>query len=259
MVVNLIAGILTGFIVSIPPMGPISFAMISKGFKSEITEGRVIALGAAFMDFFYCLIAFSGISLIISLFPTVAADFYYRNAYTIEIVLTFSGCIVVIIYGLKIIRSKHTYDKLEAKESAKLNTALINASRLKEKAESMSKILKVPEKSNSHFIGLFFMGVFLCLSSLTLPASWIVLIGYLNGFNFLNTSFLGGLLFALGAFIGTFGWFYTLLKLISGNKKLINQSTVNVLNIFAGIILLSLGVFLFGKASISLYTIIIIL
>lgn len=255
MIINLIAGIVTGFIVSIPPMGPIAFAMISKGFKNEIKDGKAIALGAAFMDFFYCLIAFSGITLIVSLFPSVAADFYFRNTYTIEIVLTFAGCAVVILYGLKIIRTKVTYDKLEAKESAKLNSALLNASKLKEKAESMSKILKVPEKNNSHYIGLFFMGVLLCLSSLTLPASWIGLIGYLKGYHFLTSSFLGGLLFSVGAFLGTIGWFYTLLKLITGNKKLINQKTINKLNIVAGIILLLLGVFLFIKAAISVINI----
>src|SRR3970282_1454335 len=111
MIINLIAGILTGIIVSIPPIGPIAFAMISKGFKNEVREGKAIALGAAFMDFFYCLIAFGGINLIISFFPLVVSDFYAKNAYMIEIVLTFSGCIIVMIYGLKILRSKITYNK----------------------------------------------------------------------------------------------------------------------------------------------------
>lgn len=97
LIINLIAGILTGFIVSVPPMGPIAFAMISKGFKNEVREGKAIALGAAFMDFFYCLIAFGGITLIISFFPSFASDFYARNTYLIEIVLTFSGCAIVII------------------------------------------------------------------------------------------------------------------------------------------------------------------
>lgn len=251
MFINLILGILTGFIVSIPPMGPIAFAMISKGFKNEIKEGEAIALGAAFMDFLYCLIAFSGISLIISFFPSVVGDFYTENSNTIEIILTFAGCIIVIIYGLKIMRSKITYEKLEKKESSKLHSAVVNANKLKEKASRVSKILKVPEKAKSNLIGLFFMGVMLCLSSISLPASWIALIGYLKGFSFLDSSFLGGLLFSVGAFVGTFGWFYALMKLITGNKKLINQSTINVLNIVAGIILLTLGVFLFFKALIS--------
>ena len=123
-IINFIAGILTGFIVSIPPMGPIAFAIISKGFKNEIKEGKAIAFGAAFMDFFYCLIAFAGITLIISFFPSVVGDFYSKNSNTIEIVLTFTGCAIVIIYGLKIMRSKITYNKLEAEESAKLNSAI---------------------------------------------------------------------------------------------------------------------------------------
>ena len=253
MIINLIAGILTGFIVSIPPMGPTAFAIISKGFKNEMKEGKAIALGAAFMDFSYCLIAFGGISLIISFLPSAAADFYAKNAYVIEIVLTFSGCAIVILYGLKMMRSKITYSKLEAAQSAKFNSALAKASHLSEKAIKIAKKLKVPEVNKSNSFGLFFMGVLLGMSSLTLPASWIALIGYLKGHNFLNSSFLGGLLFSAGAFTGTVVWFCTLLKLITGNKKRINPATVNKLNIIAGVILLMLGVFLFVKAAISVF------
>jgi threonine/homoserine/homoserine lactone efflux protein len=253
MIINLMAGIATGFIVSIPPMGPVAFAMISKGFKNEIKEGRAIALGAAFMDFAYCLIAFSGITLIISIFPSGAADFYTKNTRLIEIALTFAGGAVVIFYGLKIMRMKITYNTLETEESAKLDSALAKANRLKEKAEHVAMHLKVPKIKKSNLIGLFFMGVLLCITSLTLPASWIALIGYLKGYHFLNSSFLGGLIFSIGALAGTFAWYYALLKLITGNKKRINQATVNKLNIIAGVILLALGAFLFAKAVVSVF------
>lgn len=252
MIVNLLAGIITGFIVSIPPMGPVAFALISKGFKNEVKEGKAIALGASFMDFFYCLLAFGGISLIISFLPSAASDFYLNNTYIIEIALTFAGCAVVIIYGLKIMRSKITYSKLEAVKTAKYNSAVVKSGRLSEKALMVAKRLRVPEIKDSNLFGLFFMGILLCLSSLTLPASWLALIGYLKGYNFLDSSFAGGLLFSAGAFIGTFGWFYLLLKLITGNKKRINPETVNKLNVIAGIILLLLGAFLFVKAAVSL-------
>ncbi|RPI13861.1 MAG: hypothetical protein EHM58_17650 [Ignavibacteriae bacterium] len=251
MIINLIAGILTGFIVSIPPMGPITFAMISKGFKGEVKEGRTIALGAAFMDFFYCLIAFGGITLIISFFPSAAADFYNKNANLIEIILTFAGCAVVVLYGRKIMKSKITYGKLEKKESSKYESAAARAHKLEERTKAVTKRFKVQEVAKSNLIGLFFMGVMLCLSSITLPASWIALIGYLKGYNFLDSTFLGGLAFAIGAFAGTFGWFYTLLMLICGHKKRITQATINKLNTFAGVILLLLGVFLFIKAGLS--------
>jgi threonine/homoserine/homoserine lactone efflux protein len=253
LIINILAGIITGFIVSIPPVGPIAFAMISKGFSNEIKEGKAIAFGAAFMDFFYCLMAFGGINLIISFFPAATADFYTRNSDIIEMILTFSGCVIVIIYGLRIMKSKITYGEIEEKGTPKYNTASERAHRLEEKTKQMAKHLKIQEKKKSGTMGLFFMGILLCLSSITLPASWIGLIAYLKGFNILNSTFTGGLLFSIGAFAGTAGWFYTLLKLITGNKKRINQSTVNKLNVIAGIILLALGVFLFIKAAVSFF------
>ena len=255
MIINLIAGILTGFTVAIPPTGPIAFVMISKGFKNEIKEGRAIAFGSAFMDFVYCLIAFSGMTLMISIFPSGAAGFYAENAHGIEIVLTFAGCAVAIIFGLKIMKLKITYDKLGAEESAKFDSAFAKANKLREKAENAARHLKIPEIKESNLIGLFFMGVLLCLSSLALPASWIAIIGYLKGYNFLNSSFVGGLLFSLGAFAGTLAWYYTLLKLITGHKKRIDETSVNTLNKVAGVILLVLGVFLFIKAAASVFSI----
>lgn len=251
MIINLIAGILTGFIVSIPPLGPTAFAIISKGFKNEINEGRAIAFGAAFMDLFYCLLAFGGISLIVSFLPSGAVHFYAEHAQEIKIVLTFAGCALVIISGLKIMKLRMTYDKLAADRSATLDSAFAKAKRLREKAENAAKHLKIPEIKRSNLTGLFFMGVLLCLSSLALPASWIAIIGYLKGFHILTSSFLGGFIFSIGAFAGTSAWYYTLLKLITGNKKRINETTVNKLNIVAGAILLMLGSFLFVKAAVS--------
>lgn len=253
MIINLFAGIITGFIVSIPPMGPIAFAMISKGFNNEVKEGKAIALGASFMDFFYCLIAFGGISLIISYLPSSFSEFYSNNTHWIEIILTFAGCFVVIIYGLKTMRSKITFSSLEAEKTMIYNNALAKANRLGDKAKIVANRLKVPEINNSNYFGLFFMGVLLCLSSITLPASWIALIGFLKGFNFLDATFPGGFLFSAGAFIGTFVWFYLLMKLITGNKKRINRETLNKLNIIAGAVLLLLGVFLFVKAVLNVF------
>lgn len=235
-------------------MGPTAFAIISKGFKNEINEGRAIASGAAFMDFFYCLLAFGGINLIISSFPSGAAHFFAENAQGIKIALTFAGCAIVLISGLKIMKLKMTYDKLAAEKSATLDSTFAKAKRLREKAENVAKHLRIPEIKRSNLTGLFFMGVLLCLSSLALPASWIAIIGYLKGFHILTSSLLGGLLFSIGAFAGTSAWYYTLLKLIAGNKKRINETTVNKLNLFAGVILLMLGSFLFVKAAVSVFS-----
>lgn len=238
---SLIAGIVTGFIVSVPPLGPIAFALISKGFKGEVKEGMSIASGSAFMDMVYAIIAFGGISLFISFLPVSFEQLINGNINTIQIVLTYAGCVVVIVYGIKIMRTKLDLEKLEAKESEHLSKA-------KGRAKELAAKSHVPQGETNLF-GQFLMGVMLCISSITLPASWVILVGYVKSFGVLESSILGGLVFSAGAFTGTILWFWLLLKLIAGNKHRINKNTIGKLNFYAGIILIILGVFLFSKAT----------
>ncbi len=248
MLLTFIVGTITGFVVSIPPLGPIAFALISKGIKNEFREGMAIAMGSAFMDFIYAMIAFGGISLVISLLPSSFVEFYSKNFNTLQIILIYSGCVVVIIYGLKIMRSKITIEQLEEEQSGKLETAQVKAKAVKDRASEFVKQHHVPVYKANHG-GLFLMGVMLCLSSITLPASWIALVGYIKGSGIIDSSILGGLAFSFGALVGTAAWFYTLLRLVTGNKHRINHTTVNKLNISAGVILILLGIFLFFKAT----------
>ncbi len=249
MLITFIAGTITGYVVSIPPLGPIAFALISKGFKNEFKEGMSVAMGSAFMDFIYAMIAFSGISLFISLLPLSVAEFYKMNLDTIQVIFIYTGCFVVIIYGLKIMRSKITIEQIEHEQSGRLETARVKVKAVKARATEFAKHHNVPITNKSNLGGLFLMGIMLCLSSITLPASWIALVGYIKGFGIIDSSLLGGLSFSFGALVGTALWFYTLLKLITGNKHRINYTTVNKLNISVGVILLLLGVFLFIKAT----------
>ncbi len=245
MLLTLIAGIITGYVVSVPPLGPIAFALISKGFNNKFREGMSIGLGSAFMDFIYAMIAFGGISLFISLLPDSFAKFYRANSDTIRIILTYAGCVIVIIYGLRIKKAKTSVEELHAAQSDKIEKAQHQAKGFKDFAQQHH----VPVKAQSSYGGLFLMGIMLCLSSITLPASWLAIVGYIKGFGAIENSFWGGVLFSSGAFAGTALWFFTLLKLITDNKHRINPSTINKLNVIAGYILIFLGIFLFVKAS----------
>jgi len=242
MLITIIAGILTGYIVSIPPLGPIAFALISKGFRGENKEGISIAFGSAFMDMVYALAAFGGISLIFVILPQSVTDFYTTNMNGLKIAITYLGCAVVIIYGFRIMKIKLDYEVFESKEAEVVHRAEV-------KAEEFVHKHGVPMKKDTNLFGMFIMGVMMCLSSITLPASWFAIIGYIKSFKVIDNSFWGGFLFAAGAFAGTALWFLTLLKLINGNKHRINKETVGKLNVIAGIILLTLGVILFGKAT----------
>ncbi|RPI15244.1 MAG: hypothetical protein EHM58_14540 [Ignavibacteriae bacterium] len=252
MIITLIAGLLTGYIVSIPPLGPIAFAIISKGINGKLKDGLLIGIGAALMDFVYALAAFGGISLIISLLPDTARYFYNANYFSIEIILTFSACVIVVIYGIKIMKSKVTMRKMEAEQSEKLHTAEEKAKAVKEKAREIAKQHNVPVKTKVNG-ALILMGIMLTLSSITLPASWFAIIGYIKGYRIIDQSFWGGFSFSIGAMAGTAFWFYTLLKLITGNKHKITPNTVNKLNVISGYILIFLGIFLFVKAFLTVF------
>lgn len=252
MLITLIAGILTGYIVSIPPLGPIAFAIISKGINGRLKDGLMIGIGAAFMDFVYALAAFGGISLIITLLPGSFSVFYNVNYYSIEIILTFSACVIVVIYGIKIMRTKVSMQKLEEEQSQKLQTAQLKAKAVKEKASEFVKQHNVPVNTKVNG-ALVLMGIILTLSSITLPASWFAIIGYIKGYRIIDKSFWGGFSFSFGALLGTALWFYTLLKLITGNKHKITPSTVNKLNVISGYVLIFLGIFLFLKAAVTIF------
>jgi len=117
------------------------------------------------MDFFYSFIAFSGIALIISFFPSAAAKFYARNVKAIEIVLTFAGCVFVILYGLKNHEKEDDLRRLESDESAKIDSAFAKAKKAEGKNGERGQHLKIPKIKKSNLAGLFFLGVLLCLSS----------------------------------------------------------------------------------------------
>jgi len=227
---------------------------MSKGFKKDIKSGVAIGLGAGFMDFIYILIAYGGFSIVKSLLPESANNFLGENERYIKIFLTFAGCIIVIIYGFKIMKMKVLNGNYNSGNLAveKLESVL------EEKAESklikteieLDKILHTQalEKEKSGITGNFLTGVLLCLSSVTLPASWIAIVSYLQSYRVIDSSFITGFALAIGVLIGTTVWFYTLTNFISRNTHKINPEKLNKLNISVGILLILLGLFLFYKA-----------
>ena len=122
--------------------------------------------------------------------------------------------------------------------------------RMHKTEHELSKILhskKIEEERKGLFAD-FLAGVLLCLSSVTLPASWFAIVSYLKGFGIIDDSFISGFLLAIGVLVGTTFWFYLLGKFVSSNSHKIKPSTLNKLNLFTGIFLIILGVLLLYKA-----------
>jgi len=237
-----------------PPLGPTTFSIIAKGFKNEEKEGVAIGIGAAFMDFVYILAAYGGVSIIKTLLPHSVDVFFNTNENTIKIILTLLGCFVVVFYGFKIMRMKAfngnnsnvplTEDKIDEVIIKKTEPKLIKTEKELDRILHTKKL----EKGLSGLTGDFLTGILLCLSSVTLPASWFAIVSYLKSYGVIDSEFLSGLAFSIGVFFGTAVWFYVIVKFVSKNSYRINPRMLNKINVSVGVVLILLGVFLLIKA-----------
>lgn len=237
-----------------PPLGPTNFSIIAKGFKNEEKEGIAIGAGAAFMDFIYIMAAYGGVSIIKSLLPNSVDNFLVENEETFKLVLTLLGCFVVVYYGFKLTKIKIfngnnsiaplTEEKIEEVVLEKAEPKLLKTEKELDRILHTKKL----EKGISGLTGEFLTGILLCLSSVTLPASWFAIVSYLKSIGVIDSKFLSGLALAVGVFLGTAAWFYVIVKFVSKNSYRINPRMLNKINVSVGVILILLGVFLLIKA-----------
>ena len=235
-----------------PPVGPTNFAIIAKGFKREIKSGVAIGAGAGFTDLFYILVAYGGVSAIYSFIPDTIKLFLEINQTYFKLGITLVGCFIVIFYGFKIMKMKiieedgnqpieqYEIEDIEEKAEEKLEKTEVGIAKIIHK--------KPVSKNESSITGSFFTGILLCLSSVTLPASWFAIVSFLKGYGVIDSNIFSGFGMAIGVLLGTTAWFYTLVKLISLNSHKIKPNTLNKINISVGIILIMLGIFLIIKA-----------
>lgn len=246
MLLSLVVGFLTGYLISIPPIGPTNIAIMSKGLNKEIKSGVAMGAGAGFIDMVYLLIAFGGVTAFLSLLPQSVKTFYMLNQNVLKVILTFIGCGIVVLFGIKIMKTKSVNNSNNRlKESYKKVESTVHK---REKGIDKLFHTKALEKESSGITGSFTAGALFCLSSITLPASWFIMVGYMKSYDIIDTSFVSGLSLGVGVLIGTTAWFYTLVKLVSSNTHKFKPQTLVKLNFYVGILLLLLGVFLFYKA-----------
>lgn len=255
MILALIIGFAIGFLFSMPPLGPTYFAIIERGLKKQFKNAVAIGVGAGFMDMIYILIAYGGVSIIASLLPEFINSFFLENEDFLKILLAVSGCIVVILYGIKIMKTKSEIMKKEAAEfdQEKFDKTYETVENVFKKTEKgIEKITHVKaelEKTHSDIVGSFLIGVVMCLSSVTLPASWFAVVGYLKSYGVIDSNFLTGLSLATGVLIGTSVWFYIMSRFIYKYTDRIKPGLLNKLNFSTGIFLIILGVSFLIKIS----------
>lgn len=254
MIIGFIVGFAIGFILSVPPLGPTYFAIIERCLNKQLKNAVAIGVGAGFMDMIYILIAYGGVTAIASLLPDSLNKYFFENEELLKMILAFLGCLVVIVYGIKIMRSKSKSldEKAEKFKDEKFKKKFVKVENVFLKTEiGIDKILhtKVLEEKHNDLVGSFLLGIVMCLSSVTLPASWFATVGYLKSYGIIDSNIFTGVLLAVGVLIGTSVWFYIMTKLITKYKDKIKPDLLNKLNFSTGIFLIILGVVLLIKIS----------
>jgi len=254
LITGFVIGFAIGFVFSMPPLGPTYFAIIERSLKHQFTNAVSVGVGAGFMDMFYILIAYGGVAAIVSLLPSSVTGLFLKNEDMLKIILGLAGCVVVILYGVKIMRTRN---------STIIEKETVQSEKFKKKYETVENVFKrtemgiekithhktALEEKHSDLVGSFLLGIVMCLSSVTLPASWFAVVGYLKSYGLIDSNIFTGILLSIGVLIGTSAWFYLMAKLIMKYSSKIKPSTLNKLNISTGIFLIILGVSLLIKLS----------
>ncbi len=197
----------------------------------------------------YIIISYGGYALIKGFVPDSVDIFFANNEMLFKIILTFVGCFVVGFSGLKLIQTKVQNNHPDSPEE--INSRLNKVEhKLEHTTEGITKLLHTDllKKKDNSFISSFLKGAFLCVSSVTIPASWFAITGYLKSYGIIDARFITGFLYSAGVLTGTTLWFWTLVKVISKNTHRVSPDALNRINIGVGIILLLLSAFLFYKA-----------
>lgn len=249
MIIGLVAGLITGYLLSMPPMGPTNILVISQGLRHEIRNGVAVGAGAGFMDMIYIIISYGGYALIKGFVPESVDTFFSNNEMLFKVILTFVGCVVVGLSGLKLVKTKVPDNRNSTGEG--MNTKLEEVkNKLEHREEEITRILHTDllRKDEKSLFGSFLKGAFLCLSSITIPASWFALTGYMKSYGIIDSRLITGLSYSIGVFAGTTFWFWTLVKVISKNTHRVSPKALSKINVGVGIMLILLSVFLLYKA-----------
>lgn len=233
-----------------PPMGPTNILVISLGLRKEIKYGVAVGAGAGFMDMIYIIISYGGYALIKGFIPDSINDFFVDNEKFFMVLLTLIGCIVVGLSGYKLIKTKVEDDITTPAPDIQIENKLSKVTtKLEQTNEDLSRILhsNLLQKKENSLVGGFLKGAFLCVSSVTIPASWFALTGYMKNYGIIDSRFITGLIYSMGVFVGTTFWFWTLVKVISKNTHRVSPEALNKINIIVGGILLLLSLFLLYK------------
>jgi threonine/homoserine/homoserine lactone efflux protein len=211
MIGALLLGVLSGFVLSIPP-GPLSAAVTKHSVSHNFRMGMMIALGGAAMDVVYVLIAaFASSALVVALVNLVTGSGWPPFLFQVLCI------IILLVMGIRYFRQKHqpqTEERILRVERAQ-----------EEKAQKLG------------YTSPFFIGVLISVANLAAPAfipSMISVVSYLQANHWLSGRADDNVAYALGFGLGTTCWFGLVARLLVKHRSKFSPDVLSTILRFAG-------------------------
>ncbi len=219
MIIALIIGAITGWLMSMP-IGPVNAAVISRTIKYAARFGVAVGVGAGLMDVIYC----GGAAQI---------NQFLVESPVINLVFELIGFIALLVLGIRQLSSKTIPDALPE-----------DSGRGERVATAAMKRMHLEKKS---LLGPFTIGVLLYATNVMAVPEWIIISGLWRSWGVLGSGFNINASFALGAGVGTIGWFIVLVRWISKRQRGFQPSTLTKINLGTGVAMLAFaGYFAFA-------------
>ncbi len=217
MLISLVAGVIAGFVLAMPP-GPVGVTAIKLVLDKGKKPALLAALGTTVMDFIFAFLTVFATSAIISLLDNFAEK-YPIGVLLIQIVVVAA----IVAYGILLRKSKGEE----------------NNDNKKAKTYSFIEYLK--------HRGPFLLGFAVALANIANPTflgsiSYVAVL--LQKWAFIDSSIIGRTIYALGFGVGTFLWLYILVKVIVFYKPRMSENMIFKIKKFAGLTLIGFGTLL---------------
>jgi len=196
------------------PIGPVNAAAISRTLKYSYRYGVAVGVGAAVMDIIYCGGA-AQINQFLVESPVINLGF--------ELV----GFGALLVLGIKQLRSKPAHEELENLPPDEGISERVT--------EAAMKRMHLEKKS---LFGPLTIGVVLYATNVMAVPEWIIISGLWRSWGVLGNGVDINVVFALGAGVGTLGWFIVLTRWISRHHRGFKPATLTKINLGTSIAML---------------------
>ncbi|HET6402502.1 MAG TPA: LysE family transporter [Candidatus Kapabacteria bacterium] len=211
MIIALLIGAITGWLMSMP-IGPVNAAAISRTLKHGFKIGLAVGAGAAMMDVIYC----GGAAQI---------NQFLVESPVINLFFELAGFMALLYLGIHQLRTKLPGEN-RSDEGDGLDRGRSTGKRVIERLKE--KNIAEP----------FVIGIVLYATNVMAVPEWIIISGLWRSWGVLGSGFTMNAFFALGAGVGTFGWFSVLVGWIVRHHRGFQPSTIRKINIGTSVAML---------------------